>query len=71
MDCINTISLSNHPDNYNCFKITYSIQAADLDKTIEGLEANQLLNYKIVITGYTRTIELLKSMADAIVRVQK
>ena len=51
VNCINTVSLSNHPAYKGGCKGS-SLQLQDLTAFIEGLENNDLLNYNAVITGY-------------------
>jgi pyridoxine kinase len=51
VNCINTVSLSNHPAYKGGCKGS-SLQLHDLSAFIEGLENNDLLNYDAVITGY-------------------
>lgn len=51
VNCINTVSLSNHPAYRGGCKGN-SLQLHELLGNIEGLENNNLLNYDAVITGY-------------------
>lgn len=70
VNCINSISLSNHPSYAGGFKIGQSLEGADLDRTIDGLKSNNLLDYDVVVSGYTRSPELLLSIANAVAEVK-
>ena len=56
VNCINTVSLSNHPAYKGGCKGS-SLQLQDLTAFIEGLENNYLLNYNAVITGVAASAE--------------
>jgi pyridoxine kinase len=55
VDCINTVSLSNHPDYADKCK-GHSLQSTELKNIIDGLDSNNLLNYQTMITGYTSKV---------------
>lgn len=68
VDAINTISLSNHPD-YEGGTKGKSLNPDDVTNIINGLESNNLLKYDMIITGYTKSVELAIETAQAIQRV--
>lgn len=68
VDAINTISLSNHPDYTGGCK-GKSLNAEDVLAIVDGLDANDLLKYDLIITGYTRSLEVALETATAVKRV--
>ena len=70
VDCINTVSLSNHPAYSKGCK-GQSLDADTFSSMIDGLDVNDLLNYDIVITGYTRSSQHLETTRQAIERIRQ
>lgn len=70
VDCINTISLSNEPGYSGGFK-GQTMSGANLAEVVCGLESNHLLNHDVVLTGYTRTSELLDEVEKTIKQVKE
>jgi len=70
VDAINTVSLSNHPNYENGFKGQF-LSADQMSDTLKGLEDNTLLNHDVIINGYTRSVDLLNKVRDAVVRVKE
>jgi pyridoxine kinase len=70
VDCINTVSLSNHPAyEKGCKGCTLEPEVfADI---IEGLNANNLVKYDLILTGYTRSQQHLETMASTIKKVRE
>ena len=68
VDAINTISLYNHPDYAGGCK-GKSLNPEDVLAIIDGLDANDLLKYDLIITGYTRSLEVALETATAVKRV--
>ena len=69
VDCINTITLSNHP----AYAKGTKGQSLDLDvlqQILQGLEDNQLLGYNVVMTGYTRFAAHLNVIAKGIEQIR-
>jgi pyridoxal/pyridoxine/pyridoxamine kinase len=69
VDCINTITLSNEPGYAGGFK-GQTMSGVDLGALVEGLEGNDLLNHDVIITGYTRTRELLNQIENTVKKVK-
>ncbi len=65
VDCINTITLSNEPGYAGGFK-GQTMTGDNLHVIVEGLKDNQLLNHDIMLTGYTRTSELLDEIVSTV-----
>lgn len=70
VQCINSISLSNHPGYAGGFR-GKSLEAQELDDFIAGLEGNDLLNYEAVVTGYTRSAPFLQQISKAVAKVKE
>lgn len=68
VDAVNSISLSNHPD-YTGGTKGKSLNPEDVRAIIDGLDANGLLNYDLIISGYTRSVEIAAETAAAVKRV--
>lgn len=68
VDAINSISLSNHPDYAGSCK-GKSLGPEDVLAIIDGLDANNLLKYDLIISGYTRSVEIAAETAAAVTRV--
>lgn len=68
VDAINSISLSNHPDYAGGCK-GKSLNPEDILAIIDGLNANSLLKYDLIITGYTRSVEIAVETATAVKKV--
>lgn len=68
VDTINSISLSNHPDYAGGCK-GKSMGPEDVLSIIDGLDANNLLKYDLIISGYTRSLEIAAETAAAVNRV--
>lgn len=68
VDAVNSISLSNHPDYAGGTK-GKSLNPEDVRAIIDGLDANGLLNYDLIISGYTRSVEIAAETAAAVKRV--
>ena len=68
VDAVNSISLSNHPD-YTGGTKGKSLNPEDVRAIIDGLDANSLLNYDLIISGYTRSVEIAAETAAAVRRV--
>jgi pyridoxine kinase len=66
---INTVSLSNHPDYPNSFKGQF-LSADEMRNTVQGLEGNGLLTHDIVMNGYTRNIDVLRTIKDTVQKVK-
>ena len=70
VDNINTVSLSNHPNYSGGFKGQF-LSREEMQAIVEGLKANSLMRYDVVMNGYTRSIELLEEIAETVKSVQK
>jgi pyridoxine kinase len=68
VDAINTITLSNHP-SYQGGTKGKSLNPEDVTTIIDGLDSNDLLKYDLIITGYTKSVELALETAKTIKRV--
>lgn len=68
VDAINTVTLSNHP-RYPAGTKGKSMVPGDIDQLIAGLEANTLLGYDLVLTGYTSSLDIGRETAAAVNRV--
>lgn len=68
VDAINTVSLSNHPDYAGGCR-GKSLSPEDVLAIIDGLDANGLLKYDLIITGYTNSLALASEIATAVKRV--
>ena len=53
VDCVNTVSLSNHPD-YRSGCQGKGLAPEDFTAILNGLNANNLLHYDMIISGYIR-----------------
>jgi pyridoxine kinase len=69
VDCINTVSLSNHPAYAKTCKGA-SLDSDAYAQLIDGLAENQLLRYDVVLTGYTRSASHLATTADAVAAIR-
>jgi pyridoxine kinase len=65
VDAINTISLSNHPAYPKACK-GHSLAVNDFTSIIEGLEANSLLDYNAVLSGYCKSNDLLSAIESTV-----
>jgi pyridoxal kinase len=70
VDNINTVSLSNHPNYSGGFKGQF-LSREDMKSVVEGLTNNDLLNYDVVMNGYTRSVGLLEEIAETVKSVKK
>jgi pyridoxal kinase len=70
IDCINTVSLSNHPAYPKSCK-GQGLDADVLSNILQGLKDNYLLDYDVVMSGYTRSIPHLEAIAKAVKKVQE
>ena len=68
VDAVNTVTLSNHP-GYSKGCKGKSLSAEDVTTIIDGLEDNSLLSYDLVLTGYTRSVEVAIETAKAIKKI--
>ncbi|RYY81120.1 pyridoxal kinase, partial [archaeon] len=69
VDCINTVSLSNHPA-YAAGCKGKALEPDTLSDIISGLESNSLLNYDVVLTGYTRSEEHLEVIEQTVKKIR-
>eukprot|EP01039_Chlorochromonas_danica_P004867 gene4867-5335_t len=69
VDCINTVSLSNHPA-YEKGTKGRALEEEVFADIIEGLEMNQLMNYDLILTGYTRSRQHLEIVASTVRKVR-
>lgn len=69
VDCINTVSLSNHPA-YAAGCKGKALEDGVLTDIISGLEANALMDYDIILTGYTRSLQHLEIMEVTVKKVR-
>ena len=68
VDAINTVSLSNHPDYAGGCK-GKSLSPDDVLAIVDGLDANNLLKYDLIITGYTNSLAIASETVTAVKRV--
>lgn len=69
VNAINTITLSNHPA-YSKGTKGQSLDPDVLKQILTGLEDNSLLNYDVVMTGYTRFPAHLEHIADVVRQIR-
>ena len=69
VDCINSVSLSNHPAYAKGCQGT-SLDSKDLMAFIDGLESNGLLDYDVFVTGYNRSPEVLSVIEASVKKVK-
>lgn len=69
VDCINTVSLSNHPA-YEHGTRGKALDDEVLSSIVDGLSDNNLLGYDAIVTGYTRSQRHLEIIADTVKRVR-
>ena len=65
VNAINTVHFSNHPAYKGGFK-GQSLNGQEIFSIFEGLQANNLLNYDVVISGYIRSEDVLLNLKDII-----
>jgi pyridoxine kinase len=70
MDCINTITLSNHPAYAKGTK-GQSLEPEVLNQILQGLEDNDLLRYDLIMNGYTRFPGHLEATARVIAKIKE
>ena len=70
VDNINTVSLSNHPNYSGGFKGQFLAQE-EMRSIVEGLQSNDLMQYDVVMNGYTRSIGLLEEIATTVKAIQE
>lgn len=69
VDVLNSCQLSNHT-GYPVFKGDI-VSAEQLDKLVEGLYANNLLNYDYILTGYIAKEDFLASVVKLLALVKQ
>lgn len=69
IDCINTVSLSNHPAYAKGCR-GQGLDAEVLKDIVAGLEMNDLLQYDLIMTGYTRQARHLELIAQTVEKVR-
>ena len=69
VDAINSVQFSNHT-GYPLFK-GQVMDGDGLLQLVDGLEANGLLNYTHLLTGYIGSLSLLESIATVVQRLRK
>jgi pyridoxine kinase len=69
VDAINTVEISNHPGYANGFtgKMT---GVSNVTELLDGIEKNNLVDYDVVLSGYTRSLEVLGQIEAAVRRVK-
>jgi hypothetical protein len=70
VDAVNTITLSNHPAYQKGTK-GQSLPGEVMASIFEGLEANDLLRYDGIMTGYTREASHLEEISKVIKKIQE
>lgn len=69
IDCINTVTLSNHPAYAHRCRGA-GLEPAILQELVKGLEDNDLLKYDVLVSGYTRQKEHLQCIVDAVTQIR-
>eukprot|EP01038_Epipyxis_sp_PR26KG_P013316 gene13316-17839_t len=69
VDSINTVTLSNHPGYVGGVK-GRGMDTDCLHDLIDGLSMNNLLNHDVMLTGYTRSKELLDEIKSIVGRIR-
>ena len=69
VDAINSVQFSNHT-GYPQFN-GQVLDGADLTELVEGLEANGLLEYTHLLTGYIGSLSLLETIASVVRRLRQ
>ena len=69
VDCINSVSLSNHPAYPGGCK-GVSLDPKDLTSFVDGLHNNNLLDYDVLVTGYNRSPDLLSAVETSIKKIK-
>lgn len=70
VDCINTVSLSNHPA-YEQGTKGAALDAQDFSNIIQGLQSNRLLAYDAILTGYTRSKQHLDIIESTVKEIRE
>lgn len=65
VDCINTVTLSNHPAYVHSCKGA-GLEPSVLKDLLLGLQENDLLKYDLLMSGYTRQKDHLLAVADTV-----
>jgi len=69
VDAINTVELSNHPGYANGFTGKME-DVSNVTEFLDGLEKNNLLDYDVVLSGYTRSVDVIGQIEAAVRRVK-
>jgi pyridoxine kinase len=69
IDCINTVTLSNHPAYANRCRGA-GLESAVLRELLQGLEENGLMKYDALISGYTRQKEHLQEIVNTVMHIR-
>ena len=70
VDAVNTVTLSNHP-GYGGGAKGKSLDEDSFKEIMDGLEANDLLQYDVVLSGYMRSDKVMISAAEYIRNMRK
>lgn len=69
VDAINSVQFSNHT-GYPTFKGS-AVDGEGLTALVDGLDANGLLNYTHLLTGYIGSLSLLEAISGIMERLQR
>jgi pyridoxine kinase len=65
VDAVNTVTLSNRPDYKNSAK-GFRLEAGQFKNILEGLQANGLVDYNAVLSGYISSGDIIDVLRDSL-----
>ena len=70
VDALNNVHYSNHPGYKEGYRGT-SLEPSEITNVFEGLQLNNLIDYDIILSGYSKSVDMIFELENVIKKVRE